>query len=347
MFINTDQPTDWSTVHLLDCTLRDGSYAVDFQFNEQFVQHLLARLNRTPIRLVEVGHGLGLEAERAGIKAGNIDHHRWCELAGEALTDKPWGMFAQPEFTRLETVSEMVKNGMSFVRVGMEPNKVAENLNYLRHAVEVCGQVYLNLMKSSATPIVQLLEMLDGVPAEIAGVYVVDSYGAMLPEDVERYVAAVREHSAVVGFHGHDNLGMANINSITAMRAGATVVDGCLNGIGRGSGNASTESLAGVIKLQAGDLYNYEELAKLAEYCRVNMNVIGEDRTLQVLGGVIGVHSGLFPLVEELAEKYHTYPARLMETAVGLAEQSPSQAHFQLAADMIAGDRELVDQVPA
>ncbi|MGW0562816.1 hypothetical protein ACWDZ4_19910 [Streptomyces sp. NPDC003016] len=325
-----------SKIELLDCTLRDGSYAVDFQLDETFVTNLLVRLNETPITRVEVGHGLGLEAEQTGIKACNIDHRRWSEIAASTLTAKPWGMFAQPEFTRLETVEELCKKGMSFVRVGMEPDKVPDNLDYLRRATEVCGQVYLNLMKSSATPVDQLVDFLEGISPAVEGVYVVDSYGAMLPEDVHSYVSAVRQHYPVVGFHGHDNLGMANVNSVTAFQAGATVVDATLNGIGRGSGNAAIESLAGVIKLERDDLFDYQELAKLAEYSRINMDAIHEDRTMQVLGAVIGIHSGFFPLVEELAAEYQADPARLMETAVQIADHSPGKADFRTAASRIS-----------
>jgi 4-hydroxy 2-oxovalerate aldolase len=345
MPLASDEAIETSKVQLLDCTLRDGSYAVDFQFDEEFVTQLLCRLNETPVPKIEIGHGIGLEAERAGIKPCNIDHHRWCEIAGSTLTNKPWGMFAQPEFTRLSTVAELTEKGMSFVRVGMEPDKVADNLEYLHRATELCPQVYLNLMKSSATPIEQLLGMLDGVSSAVTGIYVVDSYGAMLPADVHRYVSAVRQHFPVVGFHGHDNLGMANINSITAWQAGATVVDGTLNGIGRGSGNAAIESLAGIIKMLDTDLFDYQELARLAEFCRVNMDVIGEDRTMQVLGSVIGIHSAFFPLVEELAAKYGTDPGRLMEAAVGLAKQSPRKADFHTAASRIADEAQLLDQV--
>ncbi|HEX8305908.1 MAG TPA: hypothetical protein VF612_13610 [Jatrophihabitans sp.] len=345
MPLASNQLTEPSKVTLLDCTLRDGSYAVDFQFDEGFVTHLLSRLNDTPIRKVEIGHGIGLEAERSGIKAGNIGHYRWCEIADSTLTNTSWGMFAQPEFTRLDTVADLSDRGMSFVRVGMEPDRVADNLDYIERATDVCEEVYLNLMKTSATPADQLLDMLDGVTSSITGVYVVDSYGAMLPEDVQRYVSTVKERFPVVGFHGHDNLGLANINSITAMQAGATVVDGTLNGIGRGSGNAAIESLAGILKIREGDLFDYQELAKLAECCRVNMDVIREDRTMQVLGGVIGIHSGFFPLVEELAAEYHTDPARLMETAVVIAEQSPRKADFQIAASQIADQADLPNKV--
>jgi 4-hydroxy 2-oxovalerate aldolase len=332
-------------VELLDCTLRDGSYAVDFQFDERFVTELLTRLNETPVSKVEIGHGLGIEAERTGIRAGNIGHYRWCEIANSTLTKKPWGMFAQPEFTRLDTVAELSNRGMSFVRVGIEPDRVTENLDYVRRITELCGVVYLNLMKTSATPVHQLLDWLDGVSPAVAGVYLVDSYGAMLPAGVQHYVSAARERYPVVGFHGHDNLGMANINSITAWQAGATIVDGTLNGIGRATGNAAVESLGGVVKILHADLFDYRELARLAEYCRLNLDVVGNDRAMQVLGGVIGVHSGFFPLVEELAAKCHTDPAHLMEAAVSIADQSPRSGDFHAAASRIVGRTAVSDEV--
>jgi 4-hydroxy 2-oxovalerate aldolase len=323
---------------LLDCTLRDGSYAVDFQFDEEFVARLLAGLDRTPVTKIEIGHGIGVEAERIGIKAGNIDHFRWCEIANSTVTGTPWGMFAQPEFTQLPTIAELSARGMAFVRVGMEPDRVPAHLDYLRTAADACGQVYLNLMKTSATPAAELPALLDGVAGIVAGVYVVDSYGSMLPADVDRYVGTVREHVPVVGFHGHDNLGLATINTLTAWQAGATIVDGTLKGIGRGSGNAATESLAGVLAVLGTDRWDYRELARLAEDCRVSMDVIGDDRAMQVLGGVIGIHSGFFPLVEELSERHGTDPARLMETAVRIAEQSPRKTDFLAAAELLAAE---------
>lgn len=328
---------------LLDCTLRDGSYAVDFQFDETFVVGLLERLSTTPLRRIEIGHGLGLEAERSGVTPGNIDHHRWSEIAASVLTSQLWGMFAQPNFTRLSTVAKLSDRGMSFLRVGMEPDRVSANLDYLREAVDVCDEVYLNLMKSSDTPSESLLRLLDGVPEAIAGVYIVDSCGTMLPSDVQRYVSAATEIVDVVGFHGHDNLGMANINSITALESGAAIADGTLNGIGRGAGNAQLESLAGILTISDADRFDYKTLAHLADYCRLSLAVIPEDRSMQLLGGVIGMHSGHFPLIRELCAEHAIEPAPLMEAAVGLTEHSPSRNDLQAAARQVAGDHRPID----
>ena len=326
-----------SEVELLDCTLRDGSYAADFQFDEKFVVEFLRRVNQTSLRKIEIGHGHGLEAERAGMQPCNIDHYRWCEIACSTLTNKSWGMFAQSEFTRLDTISKVCDRGMSFVRVGMEPHKVAENLGYLQEVASVCDHVYLNLMKSSAVAADQLLSMLDKVdPVSLAGLYVVDSYGAMLPSDIHKYVTTLRERFEVIGFHGHDNLGLANANSTAALEAGATVVDGTFNGIGRGAGNASIESLAAIINILGADKFDYQHLAELAEFCRINMDFGPQNREMEVLGGVIGIHSGHFPLIEDLCTEYGVKPARLMEVAIELAQHIPGSDDMQAAAKRIA-----------
>ncbi|SDP95693.1 4-hydroxy 2-oxovalerate aldolase [Actinopolyspora xinjiangensis] len=341
MYTISDQLIKTEKIELLDCTLRDGSYSVDFQFEEDFVVDLLERINETPICKVEIGHGFGVEAEKSGIRSCNIDHYKWSEIACSVLTEKSWGMFAQPEFTQLDTVAKLCDRGMSFVRVGMEPDRVPENIEYIQQATDVCEQVYLNLMKSSATPVNDLLSLLDGVSPSIAGLYIVDSYGAMLPRDVHEYVNAVKKHFSVIGFHGHNNLGMANVNSIAAIEAGATIVDGTLNGIGRGAGNAEIESLAGLLTVLDTDRFDYKKLAKLAELCRVNMAAIPEDREMQVLGSVIGIHSGYFSLVEELSAEYDTDPAHIMEVAVDIAAQSPSKADMRAAARRIADRSEM------
>lgn len=321
---------------LLDTTLRDGSYAVDFQLDEDFVTELLSHLDQTSVRKIELGHGLGLEAERTGIAACNIDPDRWCEIANSTLEQAEWGMFAQPGFTRLATLERMCASGMSFVRLGMEADQVGENLDYIRQTMDICGQVYLNLMKTSATPAERLPELLCDVPAGVAGLYIVDSYGSMLPDDVRRYVTTVRDQFDVIGFHGHDNLGMATANSVAAIDAGASIADGTLNGIGRGAGNAQTESLAGILHVTGKQSFDYKELARLAELCHTSLKVIPDDRNMQVLGGVIGIHSGFFPLIEQLCGESALDAAALMETAAGIAQSSVGKNDIRAAAERIS-----------
>lgn len=329
------QAGDSRPIDILDTTLRDGSYAVDFQFDDSLLPMIMSGLDSCGIGLIELGHGIGIEAERAGAPSCNISLSRWCELAALNIKNAGWGVFAQPSFTRLETLEKLCANGMSFVRVGVEIDALANSSEYLTAVAEICDDVYLNLMKTSDADPEDLPMLFESVPRDVSKFYVVDSYGAMVPQQVKRYVSEALERFEVVGFHGHDNLGLANANGLAAISAGATVIDGTLHGIGRGSGNSATEALAGILVGLGQRRHNYEELARLADSCRKGMQVVDCDRYLQILGGVIGVHTGLFPLVAELCEELTVNPAVLMEKAVSIAPQGPRECDVRAAAKEI------------
>jgi 4-hydroxy 2-oxovalerate aldolase len=111
--------------------------------------------------------------------------------------------------------------------------------------MEVIGFLMLAHMEP-AQKVLEQARLMESYGADV--VYVVDSAGAMLPDDVRRKVGLLRENLAVaVGFHAHNNLGLAVGNTVAAVEAGATVVDGCLAGLGAGAGNTPTEVLAAVL----------------------------------------------------------------------------------------------------
>ena len=100
------------------------------------------------------------------------------------------------------------------------------------------------------------------------GVYIVDSAGAFLPDDVRRTVAAMRAalpDDVEVGIHEHNNLSLAVANSLAAVQEGATLVDTSLAGLGAGAGNCQTEALVAVLE-RAGiptgiDLWALQDVA--------------------------------------------------------------------------------------
>lgn len=331
-------------VELLDATLRDGSYAVDFHFDPSFVAELLAGLDGTGLSMIELGHGVGVEAELDGWPPCSIGLSDWCRLANSNLSVTPWGVFAQPSFTRISTLRRLFSEGMSFVRLGMEAHKVEENLDYVDAALACSDKVYLNLMKTSVTPLGLLAEHLRNVPREIAGVYVVDSYGTMLPQDVREYIEILTADFPMVGFHGHNNLGLANANSLEAVAAGAGLIDGTLYGIGRGSGNATTEGMAGLLARKGKAGLDYRTLARMAQFCSVQMQTVASDRYMQVLGGVIGVHTGLFPTIERLCSEFSLDAVSLMEHALTLSAHDPKESDLVDAAHALVASRSI--QVP-
>jgi 4-hydroxy-2-oxovalerate aldolase len=99
-------------------------------------------------------------------------------------------------------------------------------------------------------------------------IWIVDSAGAFLTDDIRRRVAALREAlppEVAVGIHKHNNLSLAVANSVAAIEEGATLVDTSLAGLGAGAGNTQTEALVAVLErmgIETGiDLWALQDVA--------------------------------------------------------------------------------------
>jgi 4-hydroxy-2-oxovalerate/4-hydroxy-2-oxohexanoate aldolase len=145
-------------------------------------------------------------------------------------------------------------------------------------------------------------------------VYVTDSAGYMLPEDVKARIGALREvlnPETEIGFHGHHNLGMGVANSIAAIEAGASRIDGSVAGLGAGAGNTPLEVFAAVCErmgIETGtDLF---KLMDVAEDIIVPMmeHIVRVDRESLTLG-YAGVYS-TFLLHAKRASLQFGVPAR-------------------------------------
>lgn len=98
-------------------------------------------------------------------------------------------------------------------------------------------------------------------------VNIADSAGYMTPDDVRARISLLVEKLPIpVGFHAHNNLGLAVANALTAAECGADYIDVTCRGLGAGAGNAQAEVVAGVFQrlgYSTGlDFYSYMDLAE-------------------------------------------------------------------------------------
>ncbi len=80
-------------------------------------------------------------------------------------------------------------------------------------------------------------------------IYCTDSAGYMLPDEVSEKIGLLRAElspATEIGFHGHHNMGMAIANSLAAIEAGASRIDGSVAGLGAGAGNTPLEVFVAV-----------------------------------------------------------------------------------------------------
>ena len=140
-------------------------------------------------------------------------------------------------------------------------------------------------------------------------IYVTDSAGYMLPQDVTDRIGILRANLAAeieVGFHGHHNLGMGVANSIAAVDAGAKRVDLASGGLGAGAGNTPLElfvAVANRMQIETGvDLFKVQDIAEELVVPMLQ-HPIRADRDATTLG-YAGVYSSFLLFAKRAEAKY-------------------------------------------
>lgn len=325
---------------ILDCTLRDGSYVVDFQFTAHDTAVIAAGLDAAGIELIEIGHGLGLHASAAGKGQAAASDEAYLRAAADSVPRAKWGTFFIPGIGRHDDLVMAAGYGMRFVRIGANAPEVETTREFVAHARRLGMEVSVNLMKSYAVPPARLVELAKAAESYGANIVsLVDSAGTMLPEDVRTYVARMCDALSVpVGFHGHDNLSLAMANALAALAAGAQVVDTTLQGIGRSGGNAVTEILVAILQKQgqaAGiDLNRMMDLSD--RIVRPLLRGKGRD-SLDITAGYAGFHSSYLHLVLEYASRFRIDPRALIVGVSGIDRVEVTEALVARVAGDIAG----------
>ncbi|MFQ5672165.1 MAG: 4-hydroxy-2-oxovalerate aldolase [Nitrospinales bacterium] len=295
-----------SEVPILDTTLRDGSYVIDFQFTARDTEILSHSLEKLGVRLIEVGHGLGINASltKGRAAASDLEYVR----AARAGTRKARiGMFCIPGIARLEDLRACIDEGLQFVRIGINIDKVETSEPFIAEAKKLGLYVCTNFMKSYALPPEEFSRVVK-LSADYGSdlVYLVDSAGSMLPSQVIQYIQAMRSVVDLpIGFHGHNNLNLAVANCIAAMENGASLVDSSLLGMGRCSGNTPTEVMVIVLRRHFGVCKDLDPILiiELAEQAIAPLLKNRWDNTEKVVLGCARVHSMYSDRIRHMAGK--------------------------------------------
>lgn len=237
-------------IRMTDSALRDGSHAKGHQFTEEHVRTIVEALDGAGMPVIEVTHGDGLGGSSFNYGRSLVDERRLMQIAVDTATRAKIAALMVPGIGTKDDVRACVDIGVSVVRVATHCTEADVSIQHFGLAREL-GLETVGFLMMAHTVSPELLAAQARIMAD-AGcqcVYVVDSAGAMILEDVTDRVSAVVAElgaDAMVGFHAHDNLGLAVANSMLAVRAGAVQVDGSTRGFGAGAGNTRSEVFAAV-----------------------------------------------------------------------------------------------------
>ena len=297
----------------MDVTLRDGSYANHFQFSLAQQRIITTSLEELGFEFIEIGHGMGLGASspKNGVALHTDDEY--LEMAQKTLKKAKYGMFCIPGIATLEDVEKAAKYGAGFIRVGTNVTEVEKAEPYIRKAKELGLIVMSNYMKVYAMSpefVAEQAKKSENYGADY--VYIVDSAGCMLPNEVEEMYKAIRKISNIkLGFHGHDNIGLAMSNALKAAELGFDIVDCTLQGMGRSSGNTPTELFV-ICAEKMGYNLNVDIPRLLNLSKKYVYPMMHRHNNIDVMCGVVGMHTGFLGSIHKVAGKYGVNPMILM-----------------------------------
>ncbi len=321
-----------------DPSLRDGNHAVSHQLSADQIAKYCRAAEKARIPIVEVGHGNGLGASSLQVGLAKTDDDVMLRTARENLVNSKLGIHIIPGFGTIKRDLERARDlGVDVVRVAShcsEADLTERHIRFCRtNGITVFGVLMMSHM-ISAQLLAEEAKKLENYGAE--AVLLMDSAGYYLPSDVTERIGALMDNLSIpVGFHAHNNLGMAIANSVTAMECGATILDGCSRGFGAGAGNAQLEVLVAVLHrmgIETGiDLYGMLDAADMAE--QELLKEIPRISSLSVVSGLAGVFSGFSKHVQRLSTEYNI---------------DPRDVFFELGRRrIIAGQEDLIIEVAA
>lgn len=254
---------------ITDSSLRDGSHPMRHQFTCAQVREVARALDEGGVPVIEVSHGDGLAGSSIQYGFSKTPEMELISAAREVCRRAKIAVLLIPGIGTAKELREAKERGAGVVRIATQCTEADVSEQHFGLAKSLGLEAIGFLMMAHMRPpevLAGQAKMMESYGADC--VYVVDSAGAMLPRDAAERVAALKAATRCqVGFHAHNNLGVAIGNSLAALEAGADQIDGCLRGLGAGAGNAPTELLAAVLDklgLNAGlDVY---KLADAAEF---------------------------------------------------------------------------------
>jgi 4-hydroxy-2-oxovalerate/4-hydroxy-2-oxohexanoate aldolase len=303
-------------------TLRDGMHPKRHLMTLEQMKDIASGLDAAGVPLIEVTHGDGLGGSSVNYGFPAHSDEEYLEAVVPLMKHAKVSALLIPGIGTVDHLKMAKTLGVHTIRVATHCTEadVSEQHITMARKLEMDTVGFL-MMAHMASPeaLVSQARLMEGYGANC--IYVTDSAGHMLPDDVKARIAAVRaalKPETELGFHGHHNLAMGVANSIAAVEAGANRIDAAAAGLGAGAGNTPMEVFVAVCErmgIATGvDVFAIQDVAE-DRVVPIMDHVIRVDRDSLTLG-YAGVYSS-FLLFAKRAEKKYGVSAREILVELG------------------------------
>ncbi|UOE56833.1 4-hydroxy-2-oxovalerate aldolase [Cytobacillus oceanisediminis] len=293
---------------ITEVALRDGSHAVGHQFTVEQVTQVARGLDEANVPYIEVTHGDGLGGSSLQYGLSLTNEMELIEAAAASVTNSKIAVLLLPGIGTMPELKEAARLGAKMARIATHVTEADVSPQHIALAKDLGMETVGFLMMSHMAPTEKLVEqakLMESYGADT--VYVVDSAGALLPHQVTERISAMKNSLSVnIGFHGHNNLSLAMGNTLAAIEAGATRIDGSIRCLGAGAGNAQTEVLVAVLDrlgIKTGvDIYKMMDIAEnlVAQILQKPQEITKDSLVL----GYAGVYSSFLLHAQRAAARF-------------------------------------------
>lgn len=298
-----------SRLLLFDSTLRDGNHAVRHQLSKDNIEDYCLAMDGTGVYTIIVGHGNGLGASSLQVGFAKLSEREMLQTARKSLQHTKLGAYMIPGFgTIRDNIIPAIQDGVDLFVIGChctEADTTKQHIEYVRNSGKEAYGVLMMYHMASPERILEEARKMQSYGAQ--GVILMDSAGASTPEMVERTVGTLYDSLRIeIGFHPHNNMGMAVANAYTAYRSGASIIDGTLRGFGAGAGNAQLESIVALFeKCQIKTGINFYRMLDASDQVmpQIMEKEMGQD-PLSIVSGQAGVFSAFKIPVQKAAMEF-------------------------------------------
>jgi 4-hydroxy-2-oxovalerate/4-hydroxy-2-oxohexanoate aldolase len=298
-----------------DMSLRDGMHPKRHQITVAQMKSIAKGMDEAGVPLIEVTHGDGLGGASVNYGFPAASDEEYLRAVIPLLKQAKVSALLLPGIGTVDHLRMAADCGVTTIRVAThctEADVSEQHINLGRKmGLDTVGFLMMAHMIEPEQLVEQAL-LMESYGANC--LYVTDSAGYMLPDDVTARIALLREKAkpeTEIGFHGHHNLSMGVANSIAAVAAGARRIDCACGGMGAGAGNTPMEVFVAVCNrmgIETGvDVFKISDVAEDLVTPIMDFPVRIDRNSLTL--GYAGVYSS-FLLFAKRAEQKYGIPAR-------------------------------------
>ena len=251
-----DLMTARSDIRVLDATIRDGGLVNNFEFTDEFINALYRANVKAGVDYMEFGY----KASKELFDVDKFGKWKFCSeedlraIVGDNNSDMKISIMADVGRCDYKTdIIDKKDSVIDMVRVATYVHQMPTAIEMIEDAKAKGYEVTCNIMAISnakESDIDQALEMVGQSSAD--GIYIVDSYGSLYPEQIrsisDKYMEVAEKYGKYIGMHAHNNQQLAFANTIEATARGVSLLDATMMGMGRGAGNCAMELLLSFLK---------------------------------------------------------------------------------------------------